>query len=241
MTTSSDKTTGRPIAHSLAIVAAMPLETRPVQRRWGSQLRYLITGEGSENAARSFKAFLSRESVGSVLHIGLAGALSPTLQHCDVVIARRIQSASLLDTPSEIHGQAMQIPWSSHQLYLGTFVDVSAVIWKAADKIILASQLPEGEIGCMDMESATIAGICSEREIPYLGVRCISDLLNEDLPLDFNLCRDVAGSLDQLKILRMALRQPRSLPGLWRLFRRSRTAAAQLACFVEQYLAPQSK
>lgn len=235
-TSNALSSTSRSSALPLAVVAASDLEIRPIKKCLGRQLISLVSGEGPQKAGKSLKAFLDWQPVRLVLNVGLAGALSERLRPADLIVANRIQYGTTPLISTELAAQAAQLRPPSGHLYLGTFLTVPEVACTAAEKRRLASQLAEGEIGCVEMESGCLAGICAERGIPFLAVRSISDLATEDLPFDFNLCRDKEGGLDQRKIMRMAMLRPCSWLQLWQLFRRSRQAARQLAWFVSQYL-----
>jgi len=66
----------------------------------------------------------------------------------------------------------------------GRFVTVPHVVWRAQEKREIAAGT--GAVG-LDMESAAVGAAALERNIPFAIVRAVSDLLDEDLPFDFNL------------------------------------------------------
>ena len=72
----------------------------------------------------------------------------------------------------------------------GRFVTVPRVIWRAQDKRDIAAGT--GAVG-LDMESAAVGAVALERNIPFAIVRAVSDLLDEDLPFDFNLLLSSSG------------------------------------------------
>jgi adenosylhomocysteine nucleosidase len=86
------------------------------------------------------------------------------------------------------------------------------------------------------MESEAIARACSEYRVPFLIVRCITDRLDENLPLDFNRCRKSNGNINAAKVLWAALLRPDSLKGLRELRMRSQSCADKLALFVRELL-----
>jgi adenosylhomocysteine nucleosidase len=71
------------------------------------------------------------------------------------------------------------------------------------------------------MESAAVAEVCGERGLPYVGVRCITDLLNEDLPIDFNRCRGSDGGINTGRVIAALAMRPFAIPGVLRLQRRA--------------------
>ncbi|MGZ8422826.1 MAG: 5'-methylthioadenosine/S-adenosylhomocysteine nucleosidase family protein, partial [Nitrospira sp.] len=105
---------------------------------------------------------------------------------------------------------------------IGPFVSVPQVLCRADEKRGMADRV--GAIG-LDMESAALGLAASERQIPFGIVRTVSDLVNEDLPLDFNLFLRPSG---WAKGVAACLAHPTSLIGLNRLRSQSRTAGAQL-------------
>ena len=84
------------------------------------------------------------------------------------------------------------------------------------------------------MESTAIASVCARRGVPFLIARSITDLLNEDLPLDFNQCRDREGRVNSIKVMKAALLKPGSFSGLLELRKRSELCAERMAEFVRK-------
>ena len=79
------------------------------------------------------------------------------------------------------------------------------------------------------MESAVIRAICAERGIRCATVRVISDMANEDLPLDFNQLSKPDKNLDYGKLAWAILKSPGKIGGLLKLQKKTRFAAEQLA------------
>jgi len=88
----------------------------------------------------------------------------------------------------------------------------------------------------IDLESYWVGRAARERGIPYLPVRAISDAAHDQL---FVIPGSVApqGTYRLRAVLAYVGRHPTCLPGLLRLARASRGAAANLALFLEAFLA----
>ena len=86
----------------------------------------------------------------------------------------------------------------------------------------------------LDMESAALAAEAQRAQVPFVIVRTASDLLDEDLPLDFNLFLRPTG---WLKGVAAILGHPSSIMGLRRLHCQSRVAATTLTTFFQRYAA----
>ena len=81
----------------------------------------------------------------------------------------------------------------------------------------------------VEMESAAIRALCSERGIPSATLRAISDIAGEDLPLDFNALMTHDQKLSPGKLAVALVKSPGSIPRLMQLQRNTRLAASRLA------------
>lgn len=216
----------------MLVVAALKRELTEIARKQGADLVVLDTGEGPPNATRVLNGWLAAHPARAVINVGLGGALSRTLETGDLVIAR------------EICGEGRVFDASRSPLFAlgeriagartGVAITVDHMVCKASDKRRLADSLGTAGVAWVDMESAAIAAVCEKFGVPYVIVRAISDAFDEDLPLDFNRCRDREGRVSNLKVIRAALVQPRAIKGLMQLRRRADLCAGNLASFVRQ-------
>ena len=115
---------------------------------------------------------------------------------------------------------------------VGTVVSSETVVWQAEEKRRL--QRLTGATG-LDMESAALAAVARERDLPMGIVRTVSDLVDEDLPLDFNLFLRPTGWLNGMQAV---IGHPSSLGGLNRLRKQSRVAADRLTEWFQCYAEP---
>jgi adenosylhomocysteine nucleosidase len=104
----------------------------------------------------------------------------------------------------------------------GRFVSVPRILWRGEQKRRVATET--GAIA-LDMESAAIGAVAGEYRIPFVVIRAASDLLDEDLPLDFNL---FLTRTDWLKGAWACVSRPTSLWGLRRMRTQMRTASQRL-------------
>jgi adenosylhomocysteine nucleosidase len=216
------------------VVAALKRELAAIARDANPALALLDTGEGPSNAARALLAWLDAQRVRAVINVGLAGALADSLQAGDMVIAREIRGADgLFDAAAS---PLFQAATRLGNVRVGTAVTVDQIVCKATDKRRLAESLSVREIAWVDMESAAIAAVCDKLQIPYLVVRAISDRLDEDLPVDFNRCRDASGRVSPRRVVQAALARPRAFKGLLELRRRADLCAGNLASFIRRFL-----
>src|SRR5262245_25794504 len=175
----------------ILIVAALSYELQKLKTVKHHRFVLLETGEGVQNAKRQLEAWLEQNDARAVLSIGFAGGLSSSLQAGDVVIACEVRNSDA--KPDQTLLSAAQELRLDFPVSLGVAVTSDEIVWKAEAKRELGHSLSENKIGFVDMESTAIAEVCAHRRLPFLIARSITDLLDEDLPLDFNLYRDQEG------------------------------------------------
>lgn len=112
----------------------------------------------------------------------------------------------------------------------GRFVTVPLVLWRAREKGEVAAAT--GAVG-LDMESAAVGAAARERQIPFVIIRAVSDLVDEDLPLDFNLFLKPAGWLHGALT---CLTRPSCIIGLHRLRTQSLAASERITTFFGRFL-----
>jgi adenosylhomocysteine nucleosidase len=238
MATSSVEERPRESASPVLIVAAMARELALLGGQPRANMALIRTGEGIRNAEQAVRSWLDGRAARAVLVIGFAGALSASLEAGDLVIAREVRG---VDREGESFASSPTLLSAAEQariarLSFGATITVDEIIGEASMKRQLANLLAQDEIGCVDMESSAVARVCVERGIPFLIARSITDLFDEDLPVDFNRCRTSDGSISAQRVIRAALMRPQSINGLLELRRRSDICAKNLASFVQRLM-----
>jgi len=157
-------------------------------------------------------ALQTKPEADRIVSIGFCGALDPTLRIGDIVISGEV--------PKELGASFVQ----------GDVLSVDRVAITAAEKGELRAST---QAAVVEMESAAVARKAREWEIPFGCVRVVSDVADENLPLDFNRYRDADGRFSRTRIALAAMGHPFTvLPGLIRLDRNCRLAAERLGEFL---------
>ena len=112
---------------------------------------------------------------------------------------------------------------------IGQFVSTDRIVSRASEKAQFATRTQA--IG-LDMESWALAEEAQRAGVPFLVVRSVSDGVDEDLPLDFNLFLRPSGWVQGLKAV---LFTPSCLLAIERLRRQSALAAKSLTAFFQRY------
>lgn len=192
-------------------------------------VRVVLTGMGGQNAAlRLHRAF--REAPDFCISSGLAGGLTEACRAGDVVVGRRV---SWRGTTSSLPGDAQLLRTASAcgAKLVNRFVTVEKIAVTAAQKQSLGSS---GDV--VEMESYFVMRAAAGAKVPAVAVRAISDVRDEDLPMDFDGVVDAQGSIKMRKLLGRVAQSPRSIPALMRFGLQSRKASRALADFLDLYL-----
>lgn len=196
------------------------------------------TGVGHEKAGRVASRLLRQGRFDLVVSTGFACALG----HAEIgalIVGREVMSVCAKGSEAS---ELFEMPGAEREAFLafvdqnvphahvGRFMSVDRIVGRASEKREYARAT--GAIG-LDMESAALAIESQRAHVPFVIVRTVSDLLDEDLPLDFNLFLRPTG---WLKGIGVVLAAPWSLCGLRRLRRQSRLAADHLTQFFRAYV-----
>lgn len=209
----------------------------------GSREYWIVkTGMGLENAAQAAVRVLTHQPFCLAVSTGFACALiamkvGALLAGYDVALA--CQQGTDVSPMGAVPGIERDVvvelvKRAEPSGHIGRFVSTEHVVTSAAEKRRFAQAT--GAIG-LDMESAALAAEAQRAHVPFVVVRAVSDLVDEDLPLDFNLFLRPTG---WLKGVAAIVSRPSSITGLRRLHRQSRVAAQTLTTFFRRYAAEMS-
>ena len=199
------------------------------------------TGMGREMAERATSFVLERFPVSAVVSFGLCGGLTEGLKAGDVVLCSPLHhgdgpvpadsgSASICHSDAGLLSLAGKGFESRHIRWVqGACVTVPKVVSKPKSKQDLGKTFSAAAV---DMESYWIARIASERRIPFLAVRAVSDAMGDALP-PFNKFVNPDGSLQRKKAALFFLSHPQDLIRLFRLYRNAPIATRNLATAID--------
>ena len=220
-----------------AVVAPMPSELAPLVRvlhltagadrrvhrgRVGSaEVVAIRSGIGLDRAAESTRRLIEEVAPDHVLVVGIAGGIGPS----------RVGG---LIRPEVVQDRAAGESFTSSPLS-----DAAGMISSSDDFVVspavVSSLIAAGALA-VDMETAAVARVCRERDLPWSAVRVVSDLVT-DHPDDAVLAlADPEGRPDPRAALRFIVGNPRRVPQLVRLARDARRAANAAAAEVARQL-----
>src|SRR5262245_21808042 len=125
----------------IAVTAALAREFGPLRQIAPKGVVFFKTGMGQQKADPAIRTFLAQHQPRLLINTGFAGALSPSLEIGDIVIANRLRRGNPVDRPAEIEvsDKALSIPRSLKNVpaYYGTAVTVNNIA-TTEDKELLA-------------------------------------------------------------------------------------------------------
>lgn len=223
----------RPEPGPVAIVTAMPEEFEAIAAvvRNGERLRVgkgdggfllrgrisgapvllVASGDGAARASASVSFLLREFPVSFLVGVGAAGALVPSLEAGEIVVASHVVDESG-ETP------APDASLIARAAALGakpaTLVSTARPICSSKEKSAVAVRfgVADSASAVVDMESAAWARVAASRGVPFALLRAVSDTFEESLPefLSSSLSRD--GSVDRAAVFRRLVLHPGALP-----------------------------
>ena len=189
----------------------------------GRLLLLAANGPGPGLVREAVTRAVDREKADQVVSTGFCGALEPSLEVGDIVVA------SCIDAVDVGRSYTSRAPGCDRSSVTGPVISVDRVVQTAVEKRALRDR---GAVA-VEMEAASVAAWAEERDLPFYCVRAVTDRAAEDFALDFNAARDASGRFNRRRILGSALRHPWSgVPELIRLARRGSVAARNLGEFI---------
>ncbi len=159
---------------------------------WGHPTVVAVSGVGKVNAAICTQTMILKYSPRFIINSGVAGGLEPTLNICDIVVARTvvqhdmdtsplgdpvgfISGLDIVDIPCDIELTKKLFDASTengiHTLS-GTIVSGDQFINSVEKKKYLVETF--NAFAC-EMESASIGHVCYKNDVPFVILRSISD------------------------------------------------------------------
>jgi len=213
----------------------MPMELRPLRRRLGLRktgLGYggrigdraviaVITGIGTALAHAATVRLLDAVEVERVIVVGIAGAIENqtpigTLVLPELVVSG-VDGSEYRPTPLRIGlgNMARGKLWTTDELVL--------------DPARHADLRARGVVA-LDMETAAVAKLCDERDVPWSVVRAISDRAGDgSVDAEIAGLSHPDGSPNFSAVVRYLVRHPGALPSLVRLGKEANLAAVRAA------------
>jgi len=147
------------------------------------------SGIGKVRAAACTQFLIDRFQVSQLIFVGIAGALRPSIFVGDIVISERatewdFQAVSIercwYQADSQLIASATEAAQRlGYRVLVGSVLTGDRPIFKPGEKHEL-SRMFNGD--CVEMEGAAVAHVCSLNKVPFVLIRAVSDLADENAP-----------------------------------------------------------
>jgi adenosylhomocysteine nucleosidase len=242
--------------NTIALIAAMPEEIKPLLRRVGSytreelggvaacrfaigtrNIRLIESGMGPERSDVATRALIAATKPDLIIDFGFCGSVIAGAAAGDIVVAERVLSfhggsfqereglaAGL--TKDAIRLLVEKCREKAFQVSAGTFITAAEITGKRE----LVGLLPAGIVNpVLEMETAAVAQVAAEANVPLLALRSVSDGAGEELGFTIEEFTDREMNVRVSKVLLTVAKKPWIVPQLLRLARNAKIAGENLA------------
>jgi len=195
----------------------------------GHEVAIVESGVGQQAAARATAEAIKFYQPKWIISAGFAGGLTEILRRGHIVMA---------DEVANLAGERLQVGLKLDPeslagikgLHVGRLLTVDSILRNPTERRRLAEE--QGAIAA-DMESFAVAQKCRELGVPFLGIRIISDAVDDDLPPEIeNLLaqKSLAGKIGAAA--GAVLKRFSAAKDLWKLREDALKASDRLAKFL---------
>lgn len=217
-------------ASCLPVVSPTPAQIHDID----NLTALFICGMGAKRAALAAEKMVAQGCDG-LISWGTCGGLATGLQPGDLIIPDKIVSAADHYHTDQAWRKAVIDRIFNHcpgKIHLGAITDSQEVI---ADQTRKRSLRNLSEAHAVDMESAAIAAVAAQREIPFIAVRAVSDSATMPVPEMIAQFTDPFGRVRGAALLTALLRNSRQIPTLIKLGLGFKAASATLKWIGHRY------
>jgi adenosylhomocysteine nucleosidase len=224
---------------SIGIVIALPQEARMFVHgrhdngkvvRVDELLLVCVSGVGAVRAQSAAQSLLAR-GASALMSWGVAAALVPELKAGSLLLPHAVISAD---------GAILPVCGTWHRQFReASSPDIRPI---AETRSLLASPAQKRELGqtlqaaAADMESAAVARVAQQAQVPFLVVRAVADDFTMSVPTWLMRCMDARGRVHTARLLAQLVRHPRDAIAVARLAHAFSVAQSALSGFKARHL-----
>ena len=199
----------------------------------GCHVALAISGVGAAAAARATEALLTGHRPRWLISAGFSGALQPGLERNAILVAESVGDAA--GRRINVDLQSGPVAWNEMPgVRIGKLLSVDRIVRQPQEKRLLGEQHAALAV---DMESSTVAEVCSRTAARFLAVRVVSDTVDEVLPPDIERLSRKKSSAGRFgAALAAALDRPGALKEMLKLRENALVASDRLAKFLARVI-----
>jgi adenosylhomocysteine nucleosidase len=197
------------------------------------------TGMGAENTEAALKYVIKEYSPDLLLSVGFGGALYSGASAGDVICAGKVffipENVREKSTPYHLELDSKDIPDAAEivgrlsgkvRMHVGCIFTLQRHMEKSGLRKILPEDL---SFPVCDMETYFLARLAREAGLPFLGLRAITDRIDEEIHAEFLSVTDESGKYRLSLALKLILSKPRIIRHIFRIGINARTASNNLS------------
>ena len=191
------------------------------------------SGMGRDRARRALVEVAERYDLKEIISIGYAGALDPSLEVGDLVVADKIieMDSSRSDEDMKSYSLNKEILNTTGEIHRKILLTVDRVAATPQEKKKLREKYSAVAV---DMETSALAEEAKARNLSFISVRAITDTADQEL-IDCSYLVEEDGEVSKLKAGWHVLTHPGDLKGMIELGQHAKIATANLTEFLRQY------
>lgn len=203
--------------------------------KWqGISVVLVRTGMGRDRARRALIEVAEKWDLKEVISIGYAGALDPSLEVGDLVVADLVMEldSSRLEDDTKTFSLKKEIFNLATDVHKRILLTVDRVAATPQEKKKLKEQYSAVAV---DMETSALAEEAQTRDLAFVSVRAITDTADQEL-IDCAHLVEENGEVSKMKAGWHVVTHPGDLKGMIELGQHARIATANLTEFLRTYI-----
>src|SRR5262249_35694266 len=160
-------------------------------------------------AARMARALCEMFRPTAFVGVGVAGALTPSLQRYELVASARLRNGSGAIAPAD--GVLLSVATAKGARPV-TLISIEAPVVRGWEKKALLARFPEPGGVAVAMEPASGADGAAGAGVLFIATRATPAAREEELPHSLPECWGPAGGIKKTAVVRAALARPASIP-----------------------------
>lgn len=191
------------------------------------------SGPGCEPAASATTALIAAHEPDWIFSAGFAGGLDEKLRKHDILMVNRVvyQDGRHFSLDLKVDADALA---DTPGIHLGSLLTTDRIIRLPSEKRELGEK--HGALA-VDVETFAVAEVCRRDKVPLIGVRIISDTVDDELPEDLDrLMRQKTAVRKAGAVVGSILNRPGSVKDMLKLKEDALVASDKLAKFLESMI-----
>jgi adenosylhomocysteine nucleosidase len=199
------------------------------------RIAIVVSGVGRSAAAKATDALLAGHRPGWIVSAGFCGGLVAEAARHDLIVAERIVDPSGESLDIELARLDRSLYAERPRVRTGTILCADQIVRRPEDRARLGVQY--GAIA-VDLESAAVARSCRRRGVPFLGIRVVSDAVDDALPREIeHLSRQKSRAGQLGAALGAIVKRPGSIKDFYKLRENAMLASDRLAKYLVEVIA----